>query len=77
MRVTIVRGAWGWRVWLVLAVPVVAGYLAIPDGSVASSVVYDVVGLVSASMIVLAVRRHRPARPVVVDGGRPGGVGGR
>jgi diguanylate cyclase (GGDEF)-like protein len=61
--VTIVRGAWGWRVWLALAVPVVAGYLFIPDGSVASSVVYDVIGLASALMIALAVRRHRPSRP--------------
>ena len=49
--------------WLAVAVPVLAGYLLLPNGSVAATVVYDAVGLVSALMIVLALRRHRPERP--------------
>jgi diguanylate cyclase (GGDEF)-like protein len=52
----------GWLLWLVPAVAAVTGYLFLPAESVIRSFAYDVIGLVSALMIAVAVRRRRPRR---------------
>nr|WP_308129277.1 EAL domain-containing protein [Actinoplanes polyasparticus] len=59
------REARGWLLWLVPAVAAVGGYLLLPADSVARSVAYDVIGLVSALMIAVAVRRRRPSQPAL------------
>ncbi|MGX6607953.1 putative bifunctional diguanylate cyclase/phosphodiesterase [Micromonosporaceae bacterium Da 78-11] len=59
------RGNRGWLLWLVPAVAAVAGYLLLPPESVVRSFAYDVIGLVSAVMIAVAVRRRRPSRPAL------------
>lgn len=55
-------GTWLWRVWCAVGVAAVVVYLLLPDG-LYLNVIYDVIGLVSAAMIVVGVRIHRPARP--------------
>lgn len=49
--------------WLALTGAVLVGYLFLPADSGVSDVVYDALGLASASMIVAGVRRWRPDRP--------------
>jgi diguanylate cyclase (GGDEF)-like protein len=51
-----------WQVWLAVGLSVVAGYSLMPSDRWYSGVVYYGVGLASAAVIVLGVRRHRPAR---------------
>jgi diguanylate cyclase (GGDEF)-like protein len=59
------RGDREWLLWLVPAVAAVGGYLLLPADSVVGSFAYDLIGLVSALMIALAVRRRRPPRPAL------------
>jgi diguanylate cyclase (GGDEF)-like protein len=54
-----------WLLWLMAAGVVVTGYMFLPADSVVRSFGYDVIGLVSAGMIAIAIRRHRPARPAL------------
>jgi diguanylate cyclase (GGDEF)-like protein len=52
-----------WLVWLAGGALAVTGYLLVPWEDWVGEALYDGLGLVSAIMIVLAVRWHRPARP--------------
>jgi hypothetical protein len=46
-------------------VAAVALYLLLPLEGLGSSVAYDLIGLSSVAAILVAVRRHRPARPLL------------
>ncbi|MEV4350456.1 GGDEF domain-containing protein [Actinoplanes sp. NPDC049596] len=48
-----------------VAVLAVAGFLAVPDGSLAQVIWQVAVGWYAATMIVVGVRRHRPGLPVM------------
>jgi diguanylate cyclase len=53
--------------WLFLAVGTAAtgGYFLLPTGGLAQNLTYNVIGLVSALAILVAVRLHRPERPAM------------
>ena len=53
--------------WLFLAAGAAAtgGYFLLPTGGLAQNLTYNVIGLVSALAILIAVRLHRPARPAM------------
>jgi diguanylate cyclase (GGDEF)-like protein len=52
-----------WWTWLAVGVLVCLGYPALPSGSVASTVVYNGLGLVAFGVIILGVRRNQPPNP--------------
>jgi diguanylate cyclase (GGDEF)-like protein len=54
-----------WRTYLASGVVAVALYLLLPLEGLWSSAVYDLVGLSSVAAILVAVHRHRPARPLI------------
>ncbi|UQU68573.1 EAL domain-containing protein [Couchioplanes caeruleus] len=54
---------WWW--WLVAGILATAGYYLLPDASLASNIVYNLIGLGSSLLIVVGVRLHRPARPAM------------
>src|SRR4029453_15444483 len=53
--------------WLFLATGMAAtgGYFLLPTGGLAQNLTYNVIGLVSALAILVAVRLHRPERPAM------------
>jgi diguanylate cyclase (GGDEF)-like protein len=51
--------------WTILGVLVIAAYFLLPSGGLAANLAYNVIGLVAALMILVAVRLHRPARPAM------------
>ena len=53
--------------WLFLATGTAAtgGYFLLPTGGLAQNLAYNVIGLVSALAILVAVRLHRPERPAM------------
>jgi diguanylate cyclase (GGDEF)-like protein len=51
---------WVW--WLAFGLAAVGGYCLLPHDGLAANAVYNVVGLLSCVMILVAVRLHRPAR---------------
>jgi diguanylate cyclase (GGDEF)-like protein len=59
------RGRTVWVPWLAVSVVAVIGYLAVEDGHWYTNLYYDIFGLLAAAMIVVGVRLHRPARPVI------------
>ncbi len=54
-----------WRWWLGAGSLVVAGYYLIPQDTLASSLTYDGVGLLSSVLIIVGIRLHRPPRPAL------------
>jgi diguanylate cyclase (GGDEF)-like protein len=52
-----------WLPWLVVATGLVVAYLTLDLPDWYSNLFYNVIALISASMIVVGVRRHRPSRP--------------
>ncbi|MEU4421772.1 bifunctional diguanylate cyclase/phosphodiesterase [Actinoplanes sp. NPDC024001] len=56
----------GWWLWYCLAGAVATtGYYLLPRESLAASLLYNAIGLVSAVMIVVGVRRFRPRHPAM------------
>jgi diguanylate cyclase (GGDEF)-like protein len=51
-----------WQWWLATGIVAVAAYFFLPHG-LDQDIAYNVIGLVSAVLILVAVRLHRPARP--------------
>jgi diguanylate cyclase (GGDEF)-like protein len=60
-----VRQAHLWRWWVAAGVLATAGYYAVPADTLASSITYNVIGLVAGLTILAAVRLYRPARPAM------------
>jgi diguanylate cyclase (GGDEF)-like protein len=54
-----------WMVYLAGGLISVASYLLLPLEGLWSSLAYDLIGLSSATAILVAVRRHQPARPLI------------
>ncbi|HWJ53257.1 MAG TPA: hypothetical protein VNT24_07785, partial [Propionibacteriaceae bacterium] len=54
-----------WRVYLVGGMAAVALYFLLPLEGLWSSLAYDLIGLSSVAAILVAVRRHHPARPLI------------
>src|SRR5919112_1528356 len=54
-----------WRIYLAAGVAAVAMYLLLPLEGLWSSLAYDLIGLSSVAAILVAVRRHQPARPLI------------
>jgi diguanylate cyclase (GGDEF)-like protein len=54
-----------WRLYLAGGVVAVALYFLLPLQGLWSSLAYDLIGLSSVVAILIGVRRHRPARPVI------------
>jgi diguanylate cyclase (GGDEF)-like protein len=54
-----------WRIYLAGGLAAVALYFLLPLEGLASSLAYDLIGLSSVVAILIAVRRHRPARPLI------------
>jgi diguanylate cyclase (GGDEF)-like protein len=52
-----------WWVWLAVGSAATAGYFLLPEGSFASSLAYNVIGLASGLTILAGVRLHRPEMP--------------
>ncbi|MFI5898188.1 putative bifunctional diguanylate cyclase/phosphodiesterase [Actinoplanes sp. NPDC051513] len=57
------RQAKVWRWWLAGGVAVTAGYFLLPSGSLAATLAYNAIGLLSGLAILAGVRLHRPERP--------------
>ncbi len=51
--------------WLAAGVVATAVHFVLPEGGLAGSVVYDLIGLATAVGILLALRLHRPERPAM------------
>ena len=51
-----------WRIYLVGGLAGVALYFLLPLEGLWSNLAYDLIGLSSVAAILIAVRRHRPAR---------------
>ncbi|MEV6597569.1 bifunctional diguanylate cyclase/phosphodiesterase [Actinoplanes sp. NPDC051346] len=60
-----VRREHWWWLWLVAGVLATAGYYLMPYDGLPSNLTYNVIGLVSATMIIVGVRRHRSLRPAM------------
>ena len=58
-------GGRAWRIYLAGGLAAVILYLLLPLEEPGSSLAYDLIGLSSAAAILVAVRRHRPARPLL------------
>ena len=58
-------GGRAWRIYLAGGLAAVALYLLLSLEGLGSSLAYDLIGLSSAVVILVAVRRHRPARPLL------------
>ena len=58
-------GGRAWRIYLAGGLAAVALYLLLPLEGLASSLAYDLIGLSSVAAILVAVRHHRPARPLL------------
>ena len=54
-----------WRWWLAAGVLATTGHYLLPEGGLAASLAYNVIGLLSALAILVAVRLHRPDRPAM------------
>jgi diguanylate cyclase (GGDEF)-like protein len=54
-----------WRWWLAGGLVAMVGYFLVPDGTLASTLAYDAIGLVAALAILGGVRLHRPQRPAM------------
>jgi diguanylate cyclase (GGDEF)-like protein len=54
-----------WRIYLAGGVAAVVLYFLLPLDGLWSNVVYDLIGLSSSMAMLVAVRRHRPARPLI------------
>jgi diguanylate cyclase (GGDEF)-like protein len=54
-----------WRIYLAGGLAAVALYLLLPLEGLWSSLAYDLIGLSSVAVILVAVRRHQPARPLI------------
>jgi diguanylate cyclase (GGDEF)-like protein len=54
-----------WWAWLSAGAVATAGYFLLPNDGVAASLVYNAIGLLSALMILVGVRLHRPERPAM------------
>jgi hypothetical protein len=54
-----------WLAWLLIGLLATAGYFLLPPGNWYCDIVYDAIGLASAVMMVVAVRRRRTARPAM------------
>lgn len=52
-----------WQWWLVIGTVAAAGHYVLPEGGLVASLAYDVIGLASASVMLYALRLHRPDRP--------------
>jgi diguanylate cyclase (GGDEF)-like protein len=55
----------GWWIYLTGGMVAVALYFLLPMEGLWSSLAYDLIGLSSVAAILVAVRRHRPARPLI------------
>ncbi|GAB1691415.1 putative bifunctional diguanylate cyclase/phosphodiesterase [Krasilnikovia sp. M28-CT-15] len=51
-----------WRWWLAVGVLSIGGYFLLPDHSLQRSIAYNLTGLISSVLILLAVRLHQPVR---------------
>jgi diguanylate cyclase (GGDEF)-like protein len=58
-----IRSQGWWLPWLIAATAAVVAYLLVARHVWYGNLFYDIIALISASMIVVGVRRHRPARP--------------
>ena len=58
-------GRRAWRIYLAGGLAAVALYFLLPLEGLWSSLAYDLIGLSSAAAIVVAVRHHRPVRPLL------------
>ncbi|MEU7904713.1 bifunctional diguanylate cyclase/phosphodiesterase [Actinoplanes sp. NPDC049118] len=54
-----------WWIWLVAGAALTGGYFLLPADSLASNLVYNVVGLAASLAILIGVRLHRPERPAL------------
>ena len=54
-----------WRIYLAGGVVAVCSYFLLPVEGLWRSAAYDLIGLSSVAAIVVAVRRHQPARPLI------------
>ena len=54
-----------WRIYLAGGLAAVAMYFLLPLEGLWSSLAYDLIGLSSVAAIMVAVRRHQPARPLI------------
>ena len=54
-----------WRIYLAGGMAAVAMYVLLPLEGLWSSLAYDLIGLTSVAAIMVAVRRHQPARPLI------------
>ena len=55
----------GWVWWLALAVPASLSYLLLPRETPYASICFEGVGFASCVMILVGIRRRRPARPLL------------
>jgi diguanylate cyclase (GGDEF)-like protein len=58
-----VRNTKVWWIWLAGGTAATGGYYLIRDNDLAANLAYNAIGLVSALMILVAIRMHRPQRP--------------
>jgi hypothetical protein len=58
-------GGRAWRIYLAGGLAAVALYLLLPLEGLWSNLAYDLIGLSSVAAILIAARRHRPARPLL------------
>jgi hypothetical protein len=54
-----------WRIYLTGGLAGVALYFLLPLERLWSNLAYDLIGLSSVAVILIAVRHHRPARPLI------------
>jgi diguanylate cyclase (GGDEF)-like protein len=54
-----------WLLWLAAGAAATGGYFLLPQGSLASSLAYNVIGLSSGLLILAGVRLHRPESPAM------------
>jgi len=54
-----------WQWWLAGGLAAMLGYFLVPSGTLASTLAYDAIGLVSALAVLGGARLHRPDRPAM------------